>query len=98
MKTKIIKYLESKGVNKRIYIYLLDQNGKKAFEVRTKTLIDFKTRHIVKTESIYSVETFAVLCDLMRYFLNDSEVENKILLKELNAVRKFNAITNLQKL
>ena len=99
MKVKCLKHIESKTSNKRIYIYLIeDTSGTKSFEVRTKTLISFKERHILQTHNIYSVETFAVLCDLMKYFLNDSEVENKILLKELSEVRKFGAITNLTNL
>ena len=84
MKTKIVRHIEARGKNKRIFIYLLDKNSEKTFEVITKTLINFKTRHILKTETIYSIETFAVLCDLMKFFLSDSEIENKILLKELN--------------
>jgi len=94
---KILKFIDSKGKNKRIHIFLLeDELGEKAFNVVTRTLIDFKSRSIVNTNSLYSVETFFVLSNLMSFFMDDPEVGNKILLKEINKIQKFTANTNLK--
>ena len=98
MEYKTLKHIESKGKNKRINIYLLEAtDGFKSLAIHTRTLIDFKTRNILKTDTLYSVETFSVLSNLMNYSINDSEVKNKILLKELNDIIPFNAKTNLKK-
>tara|TARA_R110002049_G_scaffold224712_4_gene396531 strand:+ start:17400 stop:17702 length:303 start_codon:yes stop_codon:yes gene_type:complete len=96
-KIETLKVIESKGVNKRIVIFLVTDtaDNSKFFIVRTKTLKDFKTRNILKTEVVYSVETFAVLGDLMHTFLNNSEVKNKLILKQLNDIKPFKARTNL---
>ena len=97
-KNKVLKFIEAKGKNKRINIYLLeDEEGSKAFAVHTKTLINFKTREILNSDTLYSVETFAALGDLFSYFLDDSEVKNKLILKQLDNITKFNAKTNLTK-
>lgn len=91
-KTKVLHYLRAKGKNKRIDIVLYDFGEKgKTFRVMTKTLISFKDRHILQTDNAYSVETFAVLKDLFTHFLNNAEVKNKILLRELADIQKFKA-------
>ena len=88
-----MKAILAKAKNRRIEIYLLPQ---KAFLVRTKRLIDFKTRTITTTENVYSVETFYLLRDLFVYFLDNSEVKNKILLKELSEKMHVSVKTNLK--
>jgi hypothetical protein len=87
-----MKAILAKSKNRRIEIFLLPE---KAFFVKTKKLVDFKTRKILITENIYSVQTFTLLRDLFALFLNDSEVKNKILLKELSEIEKMAVITNL---
>lgn len=94
---KPIKQVIAKGPNKRINIFLFDDpQGRKTFLVQTRTLIDFKTRHIASTTNAYSVETFAVLNDLFSLFLEDPEIKNKILHRDLSQTRKFSAITDLR--
>jgi hypothetical protein len=87
-----MKAMLAKSKNRRIEIFLLPE---KVFLVKTKRLVDFKTRKILITENIYSVQTFTLLRDLFALFLNDSEVKNKILLKELSEIEKMAVITNL---
>jgi hypothetical protein len=86
-----MKAILAKSKNRRIEIFLLPE---KVFLVKTKRLVDFKTRRILITENIYSVQTFTLLRDLFALFLNDSEVKNKILLKELSEIEKMAVITN----
>jgi hypothetical protein len=87
-----MKAILAKSKNRRIEIFLLPE---KVFVVKTKRLVDFKTRKILITENVYSVQTFVLLRDLFALFLNDSEVKNKTLLKELNEIEKMAVITNL---
>lgn len=98
-KLKTLKSLNSKGNNKRINIFLVEDTSDiktRFFIVQTKTLVDFKTRKILTTENIYSVETFAVLSDLFKYCLNDSEVSNKLIYKELSKINSFHTKTSFQ--
>jgi len=87
-----MKAILAKSKNRRIEIFLLPE---KVFVVKTKRLVDFKTRKILITENVYSVQTFVLLRDLFALFLNDSEVKNKTLLKELNEIEKMSVTTNL---
>lgn len=97
MSTKCLKYAELKGKNKRINIYLIeDEDKNRAFSVHTKTLKDFSRRQILTTDNFYSVETFCALANVFTYFIENSEVKNKILLKELNDAQKFNGKTDLK--
>lgn len=90
MKNSVLHIIKAKGKNKRVEIALLGVgNQSKAFVVKTKTLVDFKTRNILETQNIYSVETFAVLRDLFDIFLNNPEIKNKLILKELSEINKF---------
>ena len=88
-----MKAILAKAKNRRIEIFLLPE---KVFIVKTKRLIDFKTRNILRTENVYSVQTFSLLRDLFAYFLDNSEVKNKILLKELSEKMKVSVKTNLK--
>ena len=91
-KNKVVHYLKAKGKNKRIDIVLYDfKEEGKMFRVMTKTLISFKERRILETDNAYSIETFAVLSELFTHFLSNPEVKNKILLKELANIQKFEA-------
>jgi len=92
MKLKVLHQIKVKGNNKRISVALLEpEEGEKFFIVRTKTLISFKERNILETETAYSVETFAVLKDLFVAFLDNGEIKNKLILKELNNITPFKA-------
>ena len=92
---KCLKHIELKGKNKRINIYLLEEDGYKYFSVHTITLKDFKTRNILKTDTAYSVETFCAMANAFTYFIENSEVKNKILLKEISEIQKFDGKSNL---
>lgn len=90
MDSHIHKFILAKGPNKRIDVGLLEtEDGHIYFDVRTKTLIDFKTRHILKTNVFYSVETLVVLIELISTILETPEIKNKVLLHELANIRKF---------
>jgi hypothetical protein len=91
---KVLKYVSLKGNNKRIKVGLLENDGDLVFIQETRTLTDFKTRTIVRTNNIYSVETFAVLFDVFSSFMQNSEIKNKILHKELSKIKKFKGISN----
>lgn len=95
-KVEVLEHVTAKGNNKRFTILLiLRDDGVKVFRVMTKTLIDFKTRNIVETDSIYSIETFTVLSGLFEHFLLNHKIKNNILLKELAAITPFEATTSL---
>ena len=96
-KGKVLHILKAKGKNKRIDIVLYDFEEKgKMFRVVTKTLVDFKKREILSTDNGYSIETFAVLKDLFECFLENAEVKNKLLLKELADIQKFSAYSTFK--
>tara|TARA_R110002049_G_scaffold143504_2_gene305633 strand:+ start:733 stop:1026 length:294 start_codon:yes stop_codon:yes gene_type:complete len=91
-----IHQLKAKGNNKRIVIQIIQyEDNSKAVLVATKTLIDFKTRNIISITNLYSIETFAILKDMFSYILNNSEVKNKLFLKELNNISQFKITTSL---
>jgi hypothetical protein len=91
---EVIKYVSLKGNNKRIKIGLLEKDGQFVFVQETRTLIDRKTRQIVRTDNIYSVETFAILNDVFSKFLDSPEIKNKILHRELSKIVKFKGTSN----
>jgi len=91
---EVIKYVSLKGNNKRIKIGLLEKDGQFVFVQETRTLIDQKTRQIVRTDNVYSVETFAILKDVFSKFLEDPEIKNKILHRELSKIVKFKGTSN----
>lgn len=92
---EILKFIDAKGKNKRIYILLCKENDSKFFIIHTKTLQDFRRRIITETKNTYSVETFAALGDLINAFLDAGPVKNKLIHKELSQIQKFNAQTNI---
>ena len=92
---KTIKGLILKNKNKRIQIELCEDDEKKFFSVATKTLIDFKKRHIHRTHICYSVETFVGIIEASHWFIENPEIKNKIILKELAKINKFNITTDL---
>ena len=95
-KDKLLRFVEAKGKNTRIFIYLQEsKEGNKYFIVITRRLTDFKKREITTSSTKYSIETFAVLSGLMDIFLQDSEIKNKTLLKELSDIVPFDATTNI---
>jgi len=93
-KIETIKYVSLKGNNKRIKIGLIRKGKEYFFIQETRTLVDFKTRKIVRTDNIYSVETFAVLSDVFSKFMDNSEIKNKILNAELSKITKFKGFSN----
>lgn len=91
---KTIRYIKAKGNNKRIELYLLEpvkENPKKLFILRTTTLKDFNTRNILIVENAYSIETMKVIHDLLHEVFTDPVINNKILFKEVNAIKQFKA-------
>ncbi|MDO6737076.1 hypothetical protein [Wenyingzhuangia sp. 2_MG-2023] len=91
---KVLEANEAKAKNKRILIQLAErEDGIKVFLVETKTLIDFKSRHILNTKTCYSIETFAILSNLFESFLNAPIIKNKHLLKELDELYKQDKIS-----
>lgn len=99
MDATVLKYCSAKGNNKRVSIALCEDNTtkEKYFFCRTRTLVDFKKRDILTTENIFSVETMAVYYDVLDHIFTTPQIRNKILLKELNAVRKFKGTSNFRK-
>lgn len=96
MKAKAIHGIISKGKNFRVSIALMeDEKGERFFFVTTKRLIDFKTRNITKTELVYSVETFAILAHISKFFIDHPKIKNKVLLKELNKIVPATTTTDL---
>ena len=90
----ILEAVKVKGNNKRMGVFLMEKDGNKFFIVQTKTLIDRKKRHILTTNNDYSVETFAVLTDIFRMIMEEPNIKNKHILKELNNLNKFNLVTS----
>ncbi len=95
-KLKVLKYIHARGKNKRITMALMEEEetGEKCFRMTTKILANFKTRNIISTDGIYSVETFAVMNSLMTALMDDPEVRNKLIHKELSKITPFNAQRN----
>ncbi|MFC4219034.1 hypothetical protein [Flagellimonas marina] len=94
-KIEVIKFLEARLPNKRISVYLLDINGEKCFDVVTRTLVDFRTRNIIRTDNRYSVETFLVMSEMFDHFTSNPEITNKILVREVARINKVTAKGNL---
>lgn len=95
MKTECIKTVVVKGNNKRIGVALYkNEDGTHYFVQSTRTLEDIKTRNILSTQSIYSVETYSVIHHIMSKFFEDSEITNKILNLELSKISKFKGHSN----
>lgn len=95
-KHKVLKWVQIKSKNRRIEIVLESLNNEKRFRIFTKRLIDFKTRNITSTHTAYSIESFCFIYDAMRLFFEDSETINKLLLKEINNIKKGTCITNIK--
>lgn len=95
-KIKRINISVLKGKNKRIQIELCEDSEKKFFVLYTKTLIDFKARHILETHNSYSIESFFAIQELSEWFINHPKIKNKEILKELNQMQKFTLYTDLK--
>lgn len=84
----VVSAISAKTKNRRIVIQLLkseEQPEEPPFVVvQTKRLIDAKSRHIVESESVYSIETFVTLSELLIYFREIPEVA-----KAMNPYLKF---------
>lgn len=98
MEHEVLKYAELKGKNIRINVYLLkDKEEGKSFYVHTKRLTDFKKRIITQTKTIYSVESFFFLQSVFELFTSSTEIQNKILLREINNIEKAQVNSNITK-
>ncbi len=97
MKGKVLEYISAKGKNKRFIIILYGWDGQKdkSFRLITKTLVDFKTRNILETDTLWSVESFVLLRDLFSLILDNPEVKNRLILKEIKKMQKFQVSTSL---
>lgn len=85
-----------KGNNKRIELHLFEDQEEKFIQLKTKTLKSFKERLIIETNNIYSIETIFVISNLLDAFFSNSEIKNKILLREINECQKFEGTTTLK--
>jgi len=95
-KSKILHQLKAKGNNKRILIQIIEFEDKShSIAVFTKTLIDFKSRNILKTSNLYSVETFKIINDMFSYILDSPEIKNKLFLQEIDQIKKFRVETSI---
>jgi hypothetical protein len=89
-------WIRSKGKNKRIEIVLYDFGDQKAFRLYTKTLISFKDREILVTDNLYSIETFKLINEISNHFFENSKIANKVILRELNDIKKWEARGNFK--
>lgn len=72
---KPLKAIYTKGHNRRIGIYLVETpEGKKVIAIRTKRLVDFKTRLIIENDQIYTIESFMIIHQLMGFFTFEREM------------------------
>ena len=93
---EIIRFMQGKSKNKRVDILLYQgDDGNHFYNIKTKTLVDFKTRNIIETNLAFSVETFQYLSEMFGVFTTDPELKNKILNVELGKMNKINVNTNL---
>tara|TARA_R110002051_G_scaffold203868_3_gene270164 strand:- start:1478 stop:1801 length:324 start_codon:yes stop_codon:yes gene_type:complete len=98
MSYKMLKFIEIKGKNRRVNIYLVElSNGDKVFDVLTKRLQNRLTRNITEVKARYTIESFKVLYDAMSMFMNESETVNKLINKELAALdsSQYTGATNI---
>jgi hypothetical protein len=70
---KVIKQIHANGPNSRQVVTMFETDEKDIiFEIKTKRLVDFKSRNIIEYKSIVSVETFLSLKDLIGIFINSN--------------------------
>ena len=97
MDAKALYGIISKGVNFRVEIGLMEsESGDKFFFVKTRRLIDFKTRNITEVQNVFSIETFAVMSHISNFFIEHPEIKNKVLLRELSSIKPAKTETNLK--
>lgn len=98
MENQPLKFIELKQKNRRIYIYVTeDQNEELSFSVHTKRLIDFKSRKIVRSDVVFGYHTFKLLSEMMDHVLKDSELLRKTnRLDKYFQVEKATAKTNIK--
>ncbi len=65
----VIAFMNAKGVNRRVQLYVLEVNGVKRIVLSAKRLIDKKQRKIVETEMHLSIESFQMLAEVTDYFV-----------------------------
>lgn len=85
---KILKQQYWKGRNVRVIIELAEnENGTKFFGLRTKRLIDFKTRNITQVCEAFSIETFLLIHNATVMML-DSDID-RFIKEELEPFKKY---------
>jgi hypothetical protein len=95
MSNIVAKFLETKGYNVRVNIYLIkDESDNHSVIVETRRLHDLKARKISESKTIYSIETFAVLTEMFHY-VKDSSYWRKHL-HMLEPKHQFQAKTNIE--
>lgn len=78
-KGKAVYEIRAKRKNRRATVTLFkSESGEHSIVVVTERLIDFKTRHIARLASIYTVESFVMLNDLFTHVLNEPTVKKAI--------------------
>ena len=96
---KTIKQNHCKGKNFRVLIELLsDENGHLFFELKTKRLIDFKSREIVHMSQGFRPETFIMIANVM-FRMFDASLENvlKSHLEEMKTqIYEFRSYENIK--
>lgn len=85
----IVKQYKCKSVNKRIVLSIVycKEDDRHIILLQTRTLVDFKTRHILETNNAYSFETFVLLKELLGLVLDDGK--NKMFIKDLKNINKL---------
>ena len=93
---KMIKFIGIKGKNKRIVcsIYENQESKLKTFRLTTKRLECFKTRNIIKTDNLYTIETMYLIFHILTEYFTNTEILNKLLLRELNDIGEFKGEKN----
>lgn len=88
MKT-IVKQYKGKTLNKRIVLSVIYDTEEKRHIIvlQTRTLADFKTRHILETNNAYSFETFVFLKDLFGLVFEDGK--NKMFIQDKKNINKL---------
>lgn len=71
--------LNAKSKNRRVQLFVFKSpDGVICYHIRTKRLVDFKTRYIIKTDNVYSYETFRIMLEVMNILFMNPEFEKLV--------------------
>lgn len=92
---KVLKHIEANGKNRRIFIALIHNEKEDSYMylVKTRRLVDAATRNIMRSENVYTLETFYSLTCFFVTFSEDLEVYN--LLNDKRNIPSFDIKTDL---